>query len=629
MHIQYAHKSSTLSAIIVQAQQLEARIILGSQVALQIILICQGLQLAAGMKELLCLTRHSVISQQIRKDFEVAGLIGSRVLRNLLEIWEGAPLSHLVGHSRLVHIKGNRRSSLLNHTNHIPIEVVFRLRSLLVPIQSARTTLYMILALRVPSPTATNGCTTIYTSLIACFLPFFHKVAYPFHPVSRRFIARSKHAEARMIAIFLNHSLSFLHQIMVDGHAIAQLYTMVWPRWTFGLKIDSHLIGCRESCLGRTIRMESHHIESIFLAFLKNTEPRSLIGWRITRLRETAVAHRSSHPNLLAIHIKLSTFDGNLTHTKGSAKRFLAQSSSQGIKIRMEFIPKPDILAHRNNDGEFSITFSLYFRKRMLDATYIKLEISLLGIPRHIHHHLNLLALYIRINLQVADILLLMRLQFHFSDDAVPVALGLVGYAMRILTHAYIFYAIIHLDADFIILAIYNIRCNIKLMRHTQRRIPARQLAVDINRSLYMRTFQIEDNSLLLPLLRHKHRFAIPRIADVMLLWGEEERKLHGSLDAMLPIRQHFLLAIFLHIRIEIEGRIIKTSCPLRMGTDIITLAVGEHRTRQLDHILIGRRISLRESPLPREVYSVIRADALCLQGSTSHQAHHQNNISH
>ena len=272
----------------------------------------------------------------------------------------------------------------------------------------------------------------------------------------------------------------------------------------------------------------------------------------------------------------------------------------------MEFIPKPDILAHRNDDGDFSITFSLYFRKRMLDATYIKLEISLPGIPRHIHHHFNLLALYIRINLQVADILLLMRLQFHLADDTIPVALGLVGYAMRILTHAYIFDTIIHLDADFIILAIYNIRCNIKLMRHAQRRIPTRQFAVDINRSLYMRTFQIEDDALLLPLLRHKHRFAIPRIADVMLLWGEEERKLHGSLDAVLPICQHFLLAIFLHIRIEIEGRIIKTSRPLRMGTDIITLAVGEHRTRQLDHILIGRRISLRESPLPREVYLII-----------------------
>ena len=144
-----------------------------------------------------------------------------------------------------------------------------------------------------------------------------------------------------------------------------------------------------------------------------------------------------------------------------------------------------------------------------------------------------------------------------------------------------------------------------------------------------MRTFQIEDDALLLPLLRHKHRFAIPRIADVMLLWGEEERKLHGSLDAMLPIRQHFLLAIFLHIRIEIEGRIIKTSCPLRMGTDIITLAVGEHRSRQLNYILIGRRISLRESPLPREVNLILRVDALCLQGSTSHQAHYQYNISH
>ena len=581
------------------------------------------------MKEFLSLTRHTVISQQIRKDLEVAGLIGSRVLRNLLEIWEGAPLSHLVGHSRLVHIKGNQRSSLLNHTNHIPIEVVFRLRSLLVPIQSARTTLYMILALRVPSPTATNGCTTIYTALIARLLPFFHKVANPFHPVSRRFITGGKHAEARMIAIFSNHSLSFLHQIMVDGHTIAQLHTVVWPRWTFGLKIKAYLISSRESRLRRTIRMESHHVESILFAFLEDTEPRSLIGWRITRFRKTAVAHRSPQPNLLAIHIKLSAFDGNLAHTKGGTDRFLAHRSSQGIKIRMEFIPKADILAHRNDDSELPITSSLHFSKRMLDATYIKLKISLPDIPRHIHHHLNQLSLYIRINLQVADILLLMRLQFHPSDDTIPVALGLVGYAVRILSHAYIFDTIIHLDADFIILAIYNIRCNIKLMGHTQRRIPARQLAVDINRSLYMGALQIEDNALLLPFLGHEHRFTIPRIADVMLLWGEEERKLHGSLDAMLSICQHFLLAIFLHIRIEIEGRIVKTSRPFRMGTDIIALTIGEHRTRQIDHILIGRRISLRESPLPREVYLIIRADALCLQGSTSHQAHHQNNISH
>ena len=101
-HVEHARKRGALSAVVVQAEELEARIVLGAQVALNLIFIAERLQLTAGIKEFPCLRGHAVVAQQVAEHLEVAGFIHARVLRNLIQVGEGTPLSLLMGNDRRV-----------------------------------------------------------------------------------------------------------------------------------------------------------------------------------------------------------------------------------------------------------------------------------------------------------------------------------------------------------------------------------------------------------------------------------------------------------------------------------------------------------------------------------------------
>lgn len=59
-----------------------------------------------------------------------------------------------------------------------------------------------------------------------------------------------------------------------------------------------------------------------------------------------------------------------------------------------------------------------------------------------------------------------MSLQFQSAHYAVPIALRLVGHAMRVLANAHMVDAVIHLHFEGIIASIYYIRCNIVFVRH-------------------------------------------------------------------------------------------------------------------------------------------------------------------
>ena len=103
-------------------------------------------------------------------------------------------------------------------------------------------------------------------------------------------------------------------------------------------------------------------------------------------------------------------------------------------------------------------------------------------------------------------------------------------------------------------------------------------LTINIYGCLDMRTFKSKNDTLFPPLLWHKHLTAIPRIANIMVFWSEEEREFHLSLNA-----------VFLHIGIEIERGIIQRTRPLCFHGNDIAFASRNHRARQLDSIIINR----------------------------------------
>ena len=75
-----------------------------------------------------------------------------------------------------------------------------------------------------------------------------------------------------------------------------------------------------------------------------------------------------------------------------------------------------------------------------------------------------------------------------------------------------------------------------------------------------------------------------------MLFRRQEERKLHLPLDA-----------VFSHIRIEVERRVVERARPTGVHTDSVALAVGQHGTWQYDIVVIDGAVAKGEVPCTGE----------------------------
>ena len=155
---------------------------------------------------------------------------------------------------------------------------------------------------------------------------------------------------------------------------------------------------------------------------------------------------------------------------------------------------------------------------------------------------------HVRISTHPFDIQVLRtRLQFDTSHDTIPVALCLVGHAMRVLSHAYILDTVVHLDKDIILLTQTDLFRHIIPMGHGETHLMSHLLAVDEDGGLYMRSFEEERDALSLPVLRYIDRAMIPRIAHVVFLRGEEEGELHIA-----------RLSISLHLGVIVIRRVVE-----------------------------------------------------------------------
>ena len=149
---------------------------------------------------------------------------------------------------------------------------------------------------------------------------------------------------------------------------------------------------------------------------------------------------------------------------------------------------------------------------------------------------------------------------------------------MGILSDTHILYTIIYFDCYRVFLTDFDMVSNIIYMGSRKSHLMPDFLTINIYGCLDMRTFKSKNDTLFPPLLWHKHLTAIPRIANIMVFWSEEEREFHLSLNA-----------VFLHIGIEIERGIIQRTRPLCIDGYRVALALCYHRAWQLNGIIINR----------------------------------------
>ena len=154
----------------------------------------------------------------------------------------------------------------------------------------------------------------------------------------------------------------------------------------------------------------------------------------------------------------------------------------------------------------------------------------------------------------------------YVASYTVPVALRLVGNAVRVLPYTYVLNAVVDTYLQFVACSELQKRCNIVTMRYRERRVAPCKHAVHIYLGLYMRTFKKERHTSLTPVFRHIHMSYIPCFAHVMARWSEKEGEFHLA-----------CLTVFGEIRIEIERRVVECSRPAGIDRKRVANTVGKH----------------------------------------------------
>ena len=128
-------------------------------------------------------------------------------------------------------------------------------------------------------------------------------------------------------------------------------------------------------------------------------------------------------------------------------------------------------------------------------------------------------------------------------------------------------------------------------MWYGEREVVTNLLTVNEDRGLDVRTFEEEgDATTVVERGRHEDSTTIPSATSVVAVGRQEERELHLT-----------SLAVLLHVGIEIETGVVERARPLRLCGNDVTLAVGEHRTREEHVVVVRSRIVEGQVPGARQ----------------------------
>ena len=301
--------------------------------------------------------------------------------------------------------------------------------------------------------------------------------------------------------------------------------------------------------------MEPHVVETVLLAFLKDTQPLVDIRRRIAGFGETAVLHRAAQVERSSVEHQPTVLNTDVTQAESHIHRHAFIVDGVLIKPGMELIPKHHVLRQRQIVAVV-VDDNLYFPGiQMRDYPFTPDDGSCL--------------------------------QFDTPHHTVPVALRLVGNAVGVLSHTDIFNAIIDTHSNFVPLSATDVSRHIVAMRYRQRHVMPHLVAIDIDGGLDMRPLDEQRDAAMVPIFGNVYRTLIPCRPDVMALGSQEERELHRT-----------LLTVALHVRVEIIRRVVERPRPLGTGGDDVALAVGEHRARQ--HDIIMKDSAVAEGEVPR-----------------------------
>ena len=334
------------------------------------------------------------------------------------------------------------------------------------------------------------------------------------------------------MTIAVEDGTALVGEVFVDGHSVAELHAVVGPRRSFGLKVEAQAVGSDEGGLGRAVAVEAHVVEAKVLANTENAFPGGGVGGREACLGETAVLHGAAQVDGTAVEKDVPAPHGDLSETKGDAYGLAVIDNRGRVELWRVFVP-----------GLRS--WHMHEERLFVDGDVCDLAI------------------------EVGDDALLVNrrcgAQFYAPGDAVPVALGLVGYAVGVLSDADVLDTVVNTDGNLVVVAEAEVRGDVILMRDGKAHLVAYRVTVDDDGGLDVRTLEEEGDLLAAPGLGNGDGAAVGDLTHEVFPRGKEEGEGHIAGPT-----------VGLHEGIEVVAGVVEGAGPSSGGGDVVAEAVGE-----------------------------------------------------
>jgi hypothetical protein len=552
----------------VQVEQLEAAEAGRAQRRFDVLLVAERLEFSRGAEKIARLAGHAMRRERFPEDLEIARLEVAGVFGDLVEVGIDAPLADLVANDRHLS-RGDVGAVVGAGLGRFGVDA--RLQPL-APRLDARRRQHVKLVLRQLGPAGAAG---VEPARIGGFAAGDPRAEIGIGGSATGLVGRSHQHERRVIPVGAQDALGLGFEPGVDRLARAEGRRLVGPRGRLDVKIETHLVGGGERGLRRTPRMEPQQVEPVCPRDPEDAPPFRDFGWRVPGLWKNSALQRAAEENLAAVQRELRALRREFAQPEVHGAGFAARECRrQPVQRGRELVPEGGGGAERERGGEGAVGGERRggCATERGDGEFDGRRQRRAGCRAHRAAHGHAARRHVRINLQIVDPRWRGGGEFEAADDAVPVALGVIGNAVGVFADVEVDGVV---DAEGELVPAGGHRgAEVVDVRRGQAVVRAEGAAVEPDVRLPVRALEREHDPAARPGRRDFHVALEPRRARVIRFWLQPERHLEV---ARLPVARVFRRG---------EERFVDDAAdPLRRERDGLADALAREGARQRERV--------------------------------------------
>ena len=150
-------------------------------------------------------------------------------------------------------------------------------------------------------------------------------------------------------------------------------------RRDIGLQVEAQSVSSPKGSFRRTIALESHQVQSVFLTRAEGVKPPRHIRRRASCLGELIVFHHPTKEDMMSVENGLMAIHRRFIHAESCLVVVIARCDADTIEVRMELIPDGHLVVERHQEPKLTVVQGKV-------AAHDGGRVNIHTLHQHLHH---------------------------------------------------------------------------------------------------------------------------------------------------------------------------------------------------------------------------------------------------